>query len=113
MSDRPPDDTLKPAKIDIRSEIAHSGWKDDPVVGIEHKASLAMARWVLMIFGAVYAFSFIAMFFLFFRTDATFEKGSELIKFMVQSLLPLVTLAVGYYLGDRNRQAATTAKPRK
>jgi hypothetical protein len=67
---------------------------------------------VLTIFGGVYGLSFVAMFFLFYRTDATFEKGSELIKFMVQSLLPLVTLAVGYYLGDRNRHA-TTAKPRR
>jgi hypothetical protein len=31
---------------------------------------------------------------------------------MVQSLLPLVTLAVGYYLGERNRQTSVT-KPRK
>jgi hypothetical protein len=113
MSDRPSQDPLKPAKIDIRTEIAHSGWKDDPVVGFEHKASLAIARWVLMIFGGVYALGFIAMFFLFFRTDATFEKGSELIKFMVQSLLPLVTLAVGYYLGDRTRQTTTTPRSRK
>jgi hypothetical protein len=52
------------------------------------------------------------MFFLFYRSDATFEKGSELIKFMVQSLLPLVTLAVGYYLGDRNRHLPV-AKSRK
>jgi hypothetical protein len=103
MSDTPPQDSSKPAKIDIRREIAHSEWKDDPVVGFEHKASLAIARWVLTIFGGVYSLSFVAMFFLFYRTDATFEKGSELIKFMVQSLLPLVTLAVGYYLGDRNR----------
>jgi hypothetical protein len=112
MSEPPSSDVSKPTKIDIRREIAHSEWKDDPVVGFEHKASLAIARWVLTIFGGVYAFSFVAMFFLFFRTDATFEKGSELIKFMVQSLLPLVTLAVGYYLGDRNRQAVA-AKPRK
>jgi len=113
MSDTPQQDKPKPAKIDIRSEIAHSGWKDDPVVGFEHKASLAIARWVLGIFGGVYALSFIAMFFLFFRTDATFEKGAELIKFMVQSLLPLVTLAVGYYLGDRNRQASSSTRQRK
>ena len=67
----------KPAKIDIKSEIAHSEWKDDPVVGFEHKASLAIARWVLTIFGGVYALSFLAMILLFFRTDATFEKGSR------------------------------------
>ena len=63
---------------------------------------------MLIIFGGVYVFSFVAMFCLFFRADATFEKGSELIKLMIESLLPLVTLAVGYYLGDRNRNAAAT-----
>jgi len=108
MSDTPPQETAKPTKIDIKREIAHSEWKDDPVVGFEHKASLAIVRWVLLIFGGVYLLSFVAMVFLFFRTDATFEKGSELIKFMIQSLLPLVTLAVGYYLGDRNRHTAAT-----
>lgn len=87
---------------------ARSEWKDDAAVGFDHKASLAIAQWVLMIFGGVYALSFVAMFILFIWTDATFEKGSELIKFLVQSLLPLVTLAVGYYLGDRNRQQTGT-----
>jgi hypothetical protein len=58
----------------------------------------------------VYLLAFLAAFILMFQQDATFEKGAELIKFMVQSLLPLVTLAVGYYLGDRNRQQATTRK---
>jgi hypothetical protein len=103
MSDTP---TQEPLKIDIKREIAHSKWKDDPVLSFEHRASLTIASLVLGIFAGVYILSFIAMFFLFYRTDATFEKGSELIKFMVQSLLPLVTLAVGYYLGDRNRHAA-------
>lgn len=112
MSDTPPQGSAKPVRIDIRSEIAHSEWKNDPVVGFEHRASLAIARWVLTIFGGVYALSFLAMFFLFYRTDATFEKGSELVKFMVQSLLPLVTLAVGYYLGDRNRQSSAP-RPRR
>jgi hypothetical protein len=59
---------------------------------------------VLAIFGGAYGLSLVALFFLLYRTDATFEKGSELIKFLVQSLLPLVTLAVGYDLGERNRQ---------
>jgi hypothetical protein len=57
---------------------------------------------VLAIFGGAYGLSLVAL--LLYRTDATFEKGSELIKFLVQSLLPLVTLAVGYDLGERNRQ---------
>ena len=112
MSETSAQDAPKPSKIDIRKEIAQSEWKDDPVVGFEHKASLAIARWVLTIFAGVYSLSFVATFFLFYRTDATFDKGSELIKFMIQSLLPLVTLAVGYYLGDRNRNSSA-AKPRK
>lgn len=74
MSDTLPQETSKPTKIDIRKEIAHSEWKDDPLVGFEHRASLAIARWVLTIFGGVYALSFVAMFFLFYRTDATFEE---------------------------------------
>jgi hypothetical protein len=112
MSDTPPQEAQRPAKIDLKREIARSEWKEDPIVGFEQKASLAIARWVLMIFGGVYGLSFAAMFFLFYRTDATFEKGSELVKFMVQSILPLVTLAVGYYLGDRNRHQPQ-AKGRK
>jgi hypothetical protein len=40
--------------------------------------------------------------------DATFEKGSDLVKFLVQLPLPIVTLAVGYYLGDRNRPPPPT-----
>lgn len=110
MSDTPPQDPSKPVKIDLKKEIARSEWKNDPVVGFDQWASLAIARWVLFIFGGVYILSFVAMFFLFYRTDATFEKGSDLVKFMVQSLLPLVTLAVGYYLGDRNRQATPRRK---
>lgn len=101
MSDTPPQDSPKPL-IDLKKA---TNWKDDLTVGFEHRASLTIARWVLWIFGGVYTLSFIAMFCLFSRTDATFEKGSELIKFLVQSLLPLVTLAVGYYLGDRNRHS--------
>jgi hypothetical protein len=107
MSGTPLQEASRPAKIDLKKEIARSEWKEDPLIGFDQKASLAIARWVLIIFGGVYSLSFVAMFFLFYRTDATFEKGSELIKFMVQSLLPLVTLAVGYYLGDRNRNPST------
>lgn len=102
MSDTPPQDSLKPL-IDLKKTTS---WKDDLTVGFEHRAPLTIAGWVLGIFGGVYSLSFVAMFFLFFRTDATFGKGAELIKFLVQSLLPLVTLAVGYYLGDRNRHSS-------
>jgi hypothetical protein len=108
MDNSTADELTKPAKIDLKREIERSEWKHDPIVVFDQKASLAIAQWVLFIFGGVYALSFGAMLFLFSRTDATFEKGSDLVKFMVQSLLPLVTLAVGYYLGDRNRQQRAT-----
>lgn len=43
-------------------------------------------------------------FILLFKNDAAmFDKVTELLKFLVQSVVPLVTLAVGYYLGDRGR----------
>jgi hypothetical protein len=35
MSDTLPQDAPKPAKIDIRKEIAYAEWKDDPIVGFE------------------------------------------------------------------------------
>ncbi len=83
-----PRDIPAPVRIDLKKEIVKSEWKEDPVIGSETIASLAIVRWVLMIFGGVYSLSFTAMFFLFYRTDATFEKGSELVKFMLQSILP-------------------------
>jgi hypothetical protein len=103
MNETPPKEPSKPSKIDIRREMESTDWKQDPIVGFEQLASLSIARWVLWIFGGVYVLGFIGTFILFYKTDATFEKGSDLVKFMIQSLLPLVTLAVGYYLGDRNR----------
>ncbi len=106
MSAAPPNEPATTAKFNFKDQIAHSEWRADPTVGFDQRASLAIAQWVLYLFGGVYALAFVAMFLLFWRTDATFEKGSDLVKFMIQSLLPLVTLAVGYYLGDRNREQA-------
>ena len=60
-----------------------------------------MARWVLIIFGGVYALGFILAFVTLFLHDVTYDKAVELVKFIVTSIMPLVTLAVGYYLGDR------------
>jgi len=104
MSDTPAKADGDPARIDLNEVIAHSEWKKDPEVGFDQVASLTIARWVLSIFAGVYALGFVATFWLLCKTDATFEKGSELVKFLIQSLIPLVTLAVGYYLGDRSRQ---------
>ncbi len=104
MSTTPQNDPAQPAKINLKDETAHSEWKTGLIVGFEQRASLAIAQWVLIIFGGVYLLAFVATFVLFSKSDATFEKGSELVRFLIQSLLPLVTLAVGYYLGDRTRQ---------
>ena len=104
MNAAPPKDTSGGSPIDLKKEIARSEWKQDPLIGFDQRASLTIARWVLWIFGGVYALGYLSMFILFVRTETTFEKGADLIKFMLTSVLPLVTLAVGYYLGDRNRQ---------
>jgi hypothetical protein len=101
MSGISPDNGSKPPKINLKEVIEQSEWKNDPLV-FEQRASLAIAQWVLILFASVYVLAFSATFLLLWRTDATFEKGADLIKFMIQSLLPLVTLAVGYYLGDKN-----------
>lgn len=76
-------------------------WREPPKVTFGEIASLQIAKWVLMIFAGVYVFCFILAFTMLFLLDATFEKSLEILKFMVGSILPLVTLAVGYYLGDR------------
>jgi len=76
MADTPPNEGSKPTKIVFREEIAHSEWKNDPIVGFEQRASLAIAQWVLIIFGGVYLLAFISLFILFFKADATFCSGS-------------------------------------
>lgn len=84
--------------IDIRKE---KDWNGPLEVTFDQAASLHMARWVLMIFGGVYALAFVMAFVTLWLNDVTYDKAVELIKFLVTSILPLVTLAVGYYLGDR------------
>jgi hypothetical protein len=60
----------------------------------------------LGIFAGVLFLSFAALSVMIFKTDtAQFEKVSDLLKFIITSVVPLVTLAVGYYLGDSNRRA--------
>ena len=87
--------------IDIDDE---EDWEEEPIVSFDQQASLQIARWVLLIFAGVYVLCFVMGFILMFADDATFDGGLELVKFMLTAVLPLVTLAVGYYLGDRNRQ---------
>jgi hypothetical protein len=35
MSTMPPNEASRPAKINLKDEIAHSEWKTDPIVGFE------------------------------------------------------------------------------
>lgn len=92
----------KTPTVDIDDEMV---WATPPIVtepSFDQRASLHMARCVLGIFGGVYLLCFTIIFGLLFMRDATFDGGVELVKFMLSSILPLITLAIGYYLGDCN-----------
>ena len=110
MATSPANEPAKPSKIDLRWEGERPPWAKEPIVGFDQKASLTIAQWILALFAGVYLLGFVAAFVLLTWKDASFDKGSELIKFMIQLPLPLVTLAVGYYLGDRNRQSTTKGR---
>lgn len=86
-------------KVDLDQE--DDEWEDLTEVHFDRKASLEIARWVLIIFASVYLLCFFVVWSLFKMEDATFDGGVEILRFMLSSILPLVTLAVGYYLGDR------------
>jgi hypothetical protein len=106
--DAPPD-TLTPVpespqidvvKINIDNE---EDWVEPPKVSFETKATFWVANCLLGIFGGVYLLSFL-MAFCMFQIDnmEQFNGMLELVKFLLGTIIPLVTLAVGYYLGDRN-----------
>jgi len=80
-------------------------WKEPPKVSFDKQASYEIARWVLFIFAGVYVLCFVMGFVMLGFKDAKYDSAIELIKFMIGSILPLVTLAVGYYLGDKGRAA--------
>ena len=84
--------------VDIRDV---EEWKDPPTVSFDQMASFQVANWILLLFAGVYAICMVIGICMLFMKDATFDKALELVKFLVSSILPIVTLAVGYYLGDR------------
>lgn len=90
-------------KVSLKESIPE-GFLDDPQFPLTFnmRASLEIARWVLGIFSGVYVLCFIYAFVLMTAEDATYEGGVEILKLMLTTALPLVTLAVGYYLGDRS-----------
>lgn len=86
-------------KVDIRDVPE---WKEPPRITFDQRASFQIARWVLVIFGGVYVLCFGLGFYLMTLEGATFEKSVDLVKYLLGAILPLVTLAVGYYLGDKS-----------
>lgn len=77
-------------------------WRDPPKeVPFHQRAPLEIARWILSIFAAVCLFCFFHVWWMSFLPGADFDKSTDFLKFMVNSVLPVVTLAVGYYLGDK------------
>jgi hypothetical protein len=100
MGEAPPKDDSKTIDIDDVED-----WRQEPIVtepSFDQKASLRIAHVILGIFGGVYVLCFVALFLIMYRDDATFEGMNEMVKFMMTSILPLVTLAVGYYLGEKS-----------
>ena len=90
----------QPEQIAIEEEL----WQPPPKVSFEQAASLAIAKWILGIFGGAYLLCFVMAFVMFRVEGIDYDKATELVKFLLQSIIPLVTLAVGSYLGDRSRQ---------
>lgn len=67
-------------------------------------ATLEVARWILGLFTVVYILCFAYAFMLFFVPGSTFTALFEVVKYLIQSILPLATLAVGFYLGDKTKR---------
>lgn len=104
---------MDPPEDKINLNNRKGAWKDPPVdlkkpgkwtslEDFDQQASLEIARKVLYIFAGVYAICFVFSFFMLSMADEKFDKSLELIRFMIGSILPLATLAVGYYLGDKS-----------
>jgi hypothetical protein len=94
---------IGPEQIDFKEFADHGAFRTPPRL-FDQRASLSIAKWILCVFAGVLVLAFMALFVMISKQDAIlFEKVAELIKFLVQAVVPLVTLAVGYYLGDRGR----------
>ena len=87
-------------KIVVTDEL---DWKDSPKVSFQQRSSLTIAIWILIIFSIVYVLCFGIAFYMISIKAATFDNCLELLKFLLGSIIPLATLAVGYYLGERDR----------
>lgn len=79
-----------------------SKWVPPKSVSFVEKASLQIARWILLIFTLVCVCTFILIFFAFRRDDATFDGIVDLVQFPMISIIPLVSLVIGYYMGNKD-----------
>lgn len=95
-------------QVDIREIADKSDFQELPKVGFAERASLWIATWILATFAGVLLLAHVFLGLLIYKhwdlkEGELFDKVADLVKYLVQSVVPLVTLAVGYYLGDRNR----------
>ena len=65
--------------VDIR-EV--EDWRTPPTVRFHQAASLQIARWVVCVFGGVYALGFVLAFVMLWLPDITYDKAAELVKFL-------------------------------
>ena len=78
-----------------RIDIANvEEWEKPPRMSFGQRASLEIARYVLLIFAGIYLFCFVLAFYMITLPRSWYNKSVELIKYLVGSILPLVTLAV-------------------
>lgn len=101
-------DQEQPARERINlQDFADHGAFNPPPKFFGQQASLSIAKWILCIFAGVLVLDEAVLIVILCRHESPlFDKVAELLKFFVQSVIPLVTLAVGYYLGDRGRNGA-------
>ena len=75
---------------------------ETPTITFQDKVSFRIARWILIVFTIICILTCGLIFYAFEREDATFEGIVLLIQFPLSTIMSLVTLAVGYYLGDKD-----------
>lgn len=86
------------AKIDLRDDQT---WRGLAEPSWDQKASWQIAKWILVTFVVVICLSFLLGAIALTLDEKKFELSMDLIKQMLGVTTPLVTLAVGYYLGSR------------
>lgn len=84
--------------IDLGEE---EGFKSLVRAEFAQPTSLRIARGVLALFACVSVLCFVMAFLMFLQEGADHHDSLELVRMLFNGILPLVTLLVGYYLGER------------